>query len=224
MTSPTSHTTAWAERYARFTAPITQFDCGQFCAPLSHNGEPFCCSTHNIIPVADVEEWDFLQKHTDLWRLYVAPNAVSQAVADSAGEGLVALQCKGHWHCQRDFRTLACRAFPFFPYITRQREFIGLSYYWEYEDVCWVLSHLQRVEADFRSQFVATFDELFQHQPSEKSDYLYQSQQMRRAFGRKKLHIPLLHRNGSNYWVTPASGVLTPASHFPPPPHSCYLP
>ena len=46
---------------------------------------------------------------------------------------MLLLACQGPAHCQRPFRALSCRQFPFFPYITADDRFIGLAYEWEFE-------------------------------------------------------------------------------------------
>jgi hypothetical protein len=120
----------------------------------------------------------------------------------------VLIECQGHTRCQRDYRAITCRAFPFFPYLTREGQFIGLSYYWEYEDRCWVISHLQAVTALYVAQFIAAFDELFAIFPEEVESFRQQGIRMRRVFGRRGRALPLLHRNGYAYKITPRNGRL----------------
>ncbi len=113
------------------------------------------------------------------------------------------IACLGHTACQRGFRSLTCRSFPFFPYLNKAGEFLGLSYYWDYEDRCWVISHLSVVSPEYRQEFIALYDALLEKVPREKENFAYQSRLMRRFFGRKHRSIPLLHRNGASYKITP---------------------
>jgi hypothetical protein len=197
----------FAGLYARFAAPIAAFDCGERCAPYNERGVPFCCDTAHTVPSAYRSEWDYLRHNTDLWRLWEGRDAAETSrLRSRAPEGQVLIACLGHAHCQRPFRSLACRAFPFFPYLTRQGEFIGLSYYWEYEDRCWVISNLAFVSARYRAEFIAAFDRIFERMPQERENFRYFSSAMRRAFGRRHRAIPLLHRNGFAYKVTPRNG------------------
>jgi hypothetical protein len=124
--------------------------------------------------------------------------------------------CLGHSLCQRDFRTITCRAFPFFPYINKDGHFIGLTYYWQYEERCWVINHLHAVENSFREQFVSTYDFLFSKMPAEYRNFQHHSMIMRRVFDRRKRAIPLLHRNGFAYKITPKSGRMrrVPSTSF----------
>lgn len=195
--------------YARFAAPITVLDCGGKCAPYNDRGVPFCCDIQHAIPTAYEAEWTYLETNTDLWHLHRAedPGLEARLQAETPG-GQVRIACQGHHQCQRGFRALTCRAFPFMPYLTRQGEFLGLSYYWTYEDRCWVISNLASVTPEYRTQFVAAFDWLFDHMPEERENFRYFSGIMRRVFGRHKRAIPLLHRNGKTYKVTPRNGRL----------------
>ena len=195
--------------YARFEAPIASLDCGQRCAPYNERGVPFCCDTRHTIPTAYLAEWEFLQSSTDLWHAYRAPDAAEAArLAAQTPAGQVLIECLGHDRCQRSFRSVVCRAFPFFPYITREGKFIGLAYYWEYEDRCWVISHLEVVTPEYRGQFVGAFEALFAAYPEELEGFRQESIRMRRVFGRRKRAIPLLHRNGRWYKISPRSGRL----------------
>jgi hypothetical protein len=193
--------------YSKFQTPIAEFDCGERCAPYNEKGVPFCCDTHHTIPAAYQAEWEYLQVSTDLWHPWEGDSrAETEALASMLPAGMLMIACKGHLFCERDYRSLACRSFPFFPYITRQGGFIGLSYLWEYEDRCWVISNLGIVTPQYLAQFITAYDELFSRLPSELEEYRGFSTLMRRAFGRKGRAIPLLHRNGWFYKVTPANG------------------
>jgi hypothetical protein len=199
----------FAALYARFQAPVATLDCGQKCAPYNEHGVPFCCDTGHTVPTAYLGEWEYLQENTDLWHLWSAADLQETArLRAQTPDGQLPVACKGAALCQRNFRTLACRSFPFFPYITREGAFTGLSYYWEYEDRCWVISNLQVVSPEYRGQFIALYDELFQRLPEELENFRQHSAAMRRVFSRHKRAIPLLHRNGGIYKISPRTGRL----------------
>ena len=208
----------FAGLYVGFDAPVTALDCGERCAPYNERGVPFCCDTRHAVPTVYDDEWGYLQAHTGLWRPWQGPSAAeTERLRKQTPDGQLPVVCLGHLACQRGFRAVTCRAFPFFPYLTTAGEFLGLSYYWEYEDRCWVLSNLQAVTLQYREAFVATFDAIFQALPDEKENFRQHSIRMRRVFGRKRRAIPLLHRNGAAYRVTPHNGRLrrTPLENFP---------
>lgn len=195
--------------FANFDAPITALDCGKKCAPHNEYGVPFCCDINHAIPTAYESEWDYLELNTDLWHLWEDDDLdETERLRAETPDGQVLIECLGHKHCQRGFRSITCRAFPFFPYITREREFIGLSYYWEYQDRCWVINNLQAVTPAYVQEFVATYDQLFWYLPDELENFRYHSIVMRRIFGRQKRRIPLLHRDGGAFTVNSRDGAL----------------
>lgn len=198
------------EFYARFDAPVTTFDCGAKCAPHNPSGKPFCCDICHAVPVAYHQEWQFLQKNTDLWHVWRGdectqePQDPQDMLADTP-EHLLLLACQGPAFCQREFRASSCRQFPFLPYITADDRFIGLAYEWDFEPVCWVISHLETVNPVYRNEFIATYDDLFSRWPDEYESYVASSEEMREAFTARRRRIPILHRNGNNYLLSPGS-------------------
>jgi hypothetical protein len=210
--------------HAGFEAPIAALDCGERCAPYNEGGAPFCCDTQHTIPSAYLAEWDYLQVSTDLWHAYLPPTPAEAARLESiTPPGQVLIECQGHTRCQRGFRAITCRAFPFFPYLNREGQFLGLAYYYEYEERCWVISHLEAVTPEYIAQFVAAFEALFAVYPDERESFRQESIRMRRVFGRGGRAIPLLHRNGKAYKVTPRNGRLRRVDSAAFPLHGPYL-
>lgn len=201
----------YANIYTKFDSPITSINCGDKCAPFNKGNIPFCCDIQHAIPSAYQTEWIYLQENSDLWHEWVASNSdENRRMNDEKPVDQVLLQCKGHLECQRNFRTLTCRAFPFFPYIDRYGAFLGLSYYWMYINQCWVISNLDRVTREYLNEFVVTFDNLFKSNPYEKENFRYHSIITRRVFGRQHRDITILHRNGFFYSVKTSTGELSP--------------
>jgi hypothetical protein len=195
--------------YAGFQSPVTALNCGDRCAPYNERGVPFCCDLGHAVPTLYQDEWEYLKQNTDLWRPWEGSTPEdTDALQSQTPPGQILAACQGAALCQRGFRSLTCRAFPFFPYLTREGEFTGLSYYWTFEDRCWVISNLQAVTQEYRNQFIATYDRLFEEMPEERENFRHHSNVMRRVFGRKRRAIPLLHRNGKTYKVTPRNGRL----------------
>lgn len=186
--------------YEQFQAPITALDCGEKCAPYNERGVPFCCDTRHAIPTAYEAEWDYLRASSDLWRLWESEDeAEAQSIRAELPDGQVMIACQGHHACQRGFRSIACRAFPFYPYVTAGDEFIGLSYYWEYADRCWVISNLTVISDEYLDQFVRAYDALFELHPAELENFRNYSQYARKVFESKRRSIPILHREGGLY-------------------------
>lgn len=205
--------------YDAFDAPVVEgVDCGTFCAPHNPTGKPFCCDICQAVPAAYHSEWRYLRENTDLWREWT-PDAceTEQRLSPSEADDLRAgtpqtmrlIVCKGPQACQRPFRALSCRQFPFFPFVTGDWRFIGLAYEWEFEPVCWVISSLSRVSEQYRLEFVAAFDMLFSQWPDEMESYAARSEAMRERFAAQHRRIPILHRRGGWYLLSPKSGRMS---------------
>jgi hypothetical protein len=203
-----------APLYAQFAAPVTEIDCGQMCAPLNPNGKPFCCDICHAVPVAFHAEWAYLRAHTDLWHEWRGdecpgdPTPPEELRAEIPAHQL-ALACLGPAYCQREYRAVSCRQFPFFPYIASDDRFLGLAYTWDFEPVCWVISHLEAVTTNYRAEFIALYDEILAVWDDEFDSYANLGAEMREVFAARRRRIPLLHRNGGTYLISPASERLT---------------
>jgi hypothetical protein len=195
--------------YDCFDAPLADFDCGLECA--QHNGGiPVCCDICHAVPAAYRQEWEYLRQNTDLWHSWRGDECAGNP-EDPAGllsgtpEHMLLLACRGVEHCQREYRALSCRQFPFFPYVTTDDCFLGLACEWEFEDTCWVISNLGVVTLAFRQQFIRAFEALFARWEDEFDSYAIRSGQARTYYASQKRRIPLLHRNGGFYLLSPAS-------------------
>ena len=197
--------------YDRFDSAIARLDCGKKCAPHNPSGKPFCCDICHAVPAAYKSEWSYLKDNTNLWHKWrgnecegTSPDEATQLKADTPKD-MILLACLGPSHCEREFRALSCRQFPFFPYVTADYRFIGLAYEWEFESKCWVISNLSQVTQAYREEFVDTYDRLFALFQNEFESYADHSEKLRAEFIRRKKRFPLLHRNGENYLVSPAN-------------------
>jgi hypothetical protein len=204
--------------YSSFNSPIAAFDCGSRCAPYNEYGIPFCCDTQHVVPTAYQSEWQYLHTRTDLWHLWQGSDPETTAqLQEEAQLGQVLIECLGHRHCQRGYRSIACRAFPFFPYIAGDGDFPGLTVYWEYADRCWVINNMQSVTAGYIQEAISAFDFIFSRSPDDRLHFSSFSHAMRQEFQLKKRSIPLLHRNGYPYKIAAFNGRLrrVDASDFP---------
>lgn len=203
---PADTQTDFAALYARFTSPIAALNCGHKCAPYNERGVPFCCDTRYAVPAAYAAEWAYLEANTDLWHRWAGRNsAETEELRAQAPPGQVLIACLGHEQCQRQFRSITCRSFPFFPYLNSRGDFLGLSYYWEYEGCCWVISNLDVVTMEYRNEFIDVYETIFECTPEEREIYSKHSKLMRKTFQRRRRAIPLLHRNGFAYKITPVN-------------------
>jgi hypothetical protein len=196
--------------YDRFNASVTDFDCGTKCAPHNPSGKPFCCDICQAVPAAYHQEWAYLQRNTDLWHIWRGDECTSDpgdpsALLAETPAHMRLLACLGPDRCQRAFRAISCRQFPFFPYVSSDYRLVGLAYEWEFEATCWVISNLNTVTETYRREFIAFYDELFAGWPAEFESYYIRSDEMREAFIERKRRISVLHRNGGYYLLSPLS-------------------
>ena len=197
----------YAEIFRRVQAPISKvYNCGHKCAPLN-GGQPVCCDSAHAIPIVEHSEYKLLSSRTDMWHTFVPKTAQEKAeVADLKGSDCRAVECNGAAHCERDNRSLACRSFPFFPYFNAEKELVGLSYYWTFEGLCWVISNITIVEKPFIRQFLDIHEYLFKADGDWRETYIQQSATMRGVYSRKNERFPVVTRDGGYFWVLPRSG------------------
>lgn len=211
--------------YQQLSEEMTVFDCGRKCAPHNIGGKPFCCDIQYAVPTVFNEEWEYLKKNTDLWFPWEWDHGSEdpeqsrkeyEELKAETPDQMVLLECLGPDRCQRDYRSFTCRQFPFFPYLNSKGELLGISYYEEYEDYCWVISNLEHVQPEYVFSFVQTFDTIFGRILDEKNNYEYHSFMMRESYKKKRRAIPLLHRNGYSYKITPGNERMrrVPANRF----------
>jgi hypothetical protein len=118
---------------------------------------------------------------------------------------MLLLACLGPAYCQREYRAISCRQFPFFPYIGSDYRFLGLACEWTFENTCWVISNLGQVTPAYRDEFMRFYQELFAASQEELDGYLVKSEELREVCAARKRRFPLLHRNGGYYLVSPQS-------------------
>ena len=200
--------------YDGFHSPITSIDCGLECALHNPHRKPFCCDICHAVPVAYRSEWDYLREHTHLWHKWRGDECPDEPcnpmeLLKQTPHHLFLLACKGPAFCEREFRATSCRQFPFFPYITSDFRFIGLTYDWEFTDKCWIISHLDQVSFEYRREFIATFDKLFSTWLEDLDSYALLSEETRDHYAALNRRFPLLHRNGHDYLVSPKTEKIT---------------
>ena len=208
--------------YKSFASPICEVDCGEICRQFNPSGKPFCCDICVAIPVALKEEWLYLKENTQLWHRLRGDECPTDPIDKEKMKSetpnyMHLMACKGPAYCERDFRTLSCRQFPFSPYITADDRLIGLTYNWDFEEVCWVISNLDRVSEEYRKEFLDIYDNLLFEYPKEYDSYYWLSEDMREHFSKAQRSIPILHRDGNFYLLDPNTDELTSAdpSTFP---------
>jgi hypothetical protein len=197
------------ELYKVFSRPISEIDCGKKCGPHHDYGVPVCCDIHLIVPAAYLAEWEYLKDQTDLWQPWSSSGPVDQDLEDEVENGQVLLKCQGYQRCQRPFRTLTCRAFPFFPYLNSQGDFIGLAYFEEYRDFCWIISNLSVVSSEFLTEFKKAYELVFQQYPESQENYARYAAYLRDEMADSGAKIIQLDFGGNVFSVDPVSEIST---------------
>lgn len=163
---------AFQKLYLGFSQPLSEIDCGQKCGPHNEYGVPVCCDIDILVPTAFMKEWEYLEGATDLWQQWEGLSTPEgEELLQEMQPGQVPLECLGHNRCQRDFRTISCRSFPFYPYLDGSGSFVGLAYYSEYLEQCWILSNLSLVSIEYKKQFQMTYDRIFKIYPETHKAY-----------------------------------------------------
>jgi hypothetical protein len=208
------HVELFQELYQGFSLPLSDLDCGEKCGPYNDYGIPICCDIKLVIPSAYDLEWEFLRPRTDLWRLWEDGSSVTrQELNREIQPGQVLIQCRGYQECQRSFRSITCRAFPFFPYLDQRDSFLGLAYYRDYRDSCWIISNLSTVREEYKLQFKWVFERLFELFPETRENYKDYSRYLRDQTAHAGEMFPILDFTGKVLLVDPVSEQYQVASY-----------
>lgn len=87
-----------------------------------------------------------------------------------------------------------------------------MTYDWDFVDKCWLISNLPMVSNEYRDQFFTTFDQIFATWLEDMDSYIELSAETREHYAAIHRRIPLLHRNGAAYLISPLSERMTRAS------------
>jgi len=201
------------------SSPVTPFDCGTLCAP-GNGGVPVCCHAESIVPVLYKAELAVLQKRSRLWRKYVPRTAQQKELVRDTRPCDVFAVCKGAEHCERDNRSIACRTFPFEPYLDHAGELAGLVYNYEFKGTCPLIGSRHLILPEFIDQSLRLWERTFEFSEEERQFYLGHSQSLRRSFAQRGKRIPVFTRAGLRRLPTARPGRRTP----PPPSRAAAAP
>lgn len=183
-----------ARLFDMLRAPVTRFDCGTLCAP-GNGGVPVCCHAASVLPVLYKAELALLRRRTTMWRRHV-PRGDDAPLRDAARSCDVFAVCRGHRHCERQHRALACRTFPFEPYIDHDDHFVGIVFCYDLAHLCPLVLGDQPIEDDFVAECCAMWAQLFAFDDGERRFYATASRRLRRQFGRRDERIPVFTAGG----------------------------
>lgn len=191
------------ELYSEFAMPLCEIDCGLKCGPYNDYGVPICCDIHQVVPSAFDLEWKYLKINTDLWQPWSSTDISDQQLDEELLDGQVLLACKGYRDCQREFRTLTCRAFPFYPYLNSQGAFQGLAYYPEFRFGCWIISNLECVSLEYKIAFKQAFQRVFERYPAYHLNYIDYSRYGRETAAKEDENLVMMDFSGNVFLIDP---------------------
>jgi len=182
----------WKSLYNRFDANVTSFNCGKLCAPFN-NGIPVCCDNNNHIPVLFTRELNWNRTESKQWRKLVPQDQEDKKMVGEIENYVKFCNCNGVARCERNYRSITCRLFPFEPYI-QKKMFLGMTYVYRSERDCPLIENKTApISQRFINQALNIWKELFSGYPGEWELYTEESASLRRRFKRKnrpiKVHI-----------------------------------
>ncbi|MBL8754008.1 MAG: hypothetical protein JNK15_11980 [Planctomycetes bacterium] len=183
-----------AELLRTLQAPVTDFDCGTLCAP-GNGGVPVCCNAAQVLPVLYKAELALLQKRSDLWRRHV-PRGQDAPLRAAARPCDVFAVCKGHTQCERHNRSLACRTFPFEPYLDHDARFVGIVFAFDQAHLCPLITSDHDISPQFIAECCAMWSRMLELDADERAFYAGCSRTLRRQFGALRRPIPVFTPTG----------------------------
>jgi hypothetical protein len=181
--------------YRNFDSTPVRFDCGKLCAS-KNDGVPFCCDSGWLIPVMFREEFSYLRGRTNLWRRFQPKTKHEKDIVAETDECTVFGDCLGHERCDRRFRSVSCRMFPFEPYLDLEGNLLGLVYNYRLGKNCPLVDKPKLVSKKFISDQIKMWKYIFNKLPSERDVYRDQSIQVRRYLSGKKKPIIIFTPKG----------------------------
>jgi len=166
--------------YKLLNIPATNFDCGLYC---SNNNNPICCDQSKVIPVLYKNEFKYLEK-SKMWKKFIPKTKRDYYLYNSCGEDEIMANCQGSLNCIREYRSLICRTFPFYPYIDKNKNFLGLTYNYEFDNKCILISKPYLINKTFIQKSIKLWTIVFSKDINEF--YAYQEVSRKIEKNRKK--------------------------------------
>lgn len=178
--------------YTLLNEEITNFNCGTLCAP-DNDGEPFCCKVENAVPFLYKEEFQYLQKRSELWSVWEPKTKHEiKLKKETETEDTIFCKCKGVSYCERENRSISCRTFPLEPYLDKRDVFIALVFMQEFSHGCPLTQRPEDIRQDFVDNHFIFWEKLMLRKPDEFETYKKSSRRYRNKRERTGIPFPLL--------------------------------
>ncbi len=178
--------------YHLLTPAMTDFDCGQLCAP-NNEGVPACCDEDWTIPLLFHEEYEYHRRRSSFWRRFPLRTAEQRAEADEFDSCHDwACLCPGPSKCERNRRALVCYLYPFMPVVTGKGAVLGLTFLHGESNKCPLIERPGWAPpADYVRGSLRYWAEVFRIFPDEKPIFVNLSRKARLRYRRLGRPLPL---------------------------------
>lgn len=175
---------------------MTDFDCGKLCA--SKNGDiPFCCDNREVAPVLYEREYRWLKKCGDLWKRMPVRTKAERKLVEESLSFYVFARCRGHTRCSRALRSIACRTFPFEPFVDERGCVVGLIYQDEHGSRCPLVGKPRRAyNPNYITNALRFWWELLESLPEERKMYAKLSRERERLARRLGKSLRVFRERG----------------------------
>ncbi|MBN1115372.1 MAG: hypothetical protein JXA66_08530 [Oligoflexia bacterium] len=181
--------------YNILDANITDFDCGAICA-LENDGVPVCCEVNVVIPILYKNEYKYVNRHCKLWKRFKPENAHDKRLIKDCGYDDIMAICRGHKDCNRNYRSMVCRTFPFYPFIEKNGNFLGLTYNYDFENKCILVGHPGMVNPVYIKQSLKAWNYVFDKDEAEYDAHYDLSRVIENKRRRKGKKIDIINTEG----------------------------
>ncbi len=186
--------------YELLDESLTPYDCGRLCAP-ANGGEPFCCQVENAVPMLYREEFEYLQKRTELWRRWKPKTPIDKKMKrEEETRILIFCECKGVKHCERQNRSVGCRTFPLEPYFDERGEFVGLIFMKEFRNKCPLMDRLSDIKQSVIDKHYEFWKLIMQIKKDEFDLYKSTSRGWRISATKRGVKLPILYPSHRQRW------------------------
>jgi len=181
--------------YSNFPGTPTTYDCGEKCRH-DNGGIPCCCDREYAVPIIYTSERDWLLKHSTLWHRFRAKDECEKEIVKDLDDDNVPATCQGVKKCEREWRSICCRIFPYYPYFDDGENIVGLIYNDVLGDKCWLHDRPEDVNKEYVIQSMEVWELIFIKIPTEMVQFVDHSKQVRRTYSRKGKPILIITPDG----------------------------
>lgn len=171
---------------------MISFDCGQLCKETC-SCIPACCDNNTLFPLLFKEEYVWLTEHKGAdWKSF-KPCRKKYTEFKNLSDHLIFAKCPGIEKCNRDTRALACRFFPFEPYVDRKGKVLGLTFMTDDPEQCpLVTKPVKTFSKKYIRASIKVWQSLVDTFPDEKRLYKSESRKRERHAAKKGTRLRIL--------------------------------